>query len=126
MVVLVGVTDTAPDVCPAVVNLVLVQVVAFVEDQTNCDEPLPRMMELGLAVKSAVGDVAIEIELLHARVTVCAPEVTVTEPVFVPEVVYCFTTDCVVPERLSVPAHEYVYEPTPPVGDAVQVMLSPV
>lgn len=53
-----------------------------------------------------------------------APDVTVIEPVLVPVDVYCFTTDCVVPERPSVPLHEYVYEPVPPEGVAVHVMLS--
>lgn len=62
---LVGVTDTAPDVWPAVANFVLVHEVAFVEDHVSWEEPLPRIIELGLALSSAVGDAAMDTELLQ-------------------------------------------------------------
>jgi hypothetical protein len=50
----------------------------------------------------------------------------VTLPVFVPAVPYVFTIVCDVPERESVPLHEYVYVPFPPDGDALHVALCPV
>lgn len=64
--VLVGVTDRAPDVWPPVAKLVLVHDVAFVEDHVSCDAFCPRIIELGVALKSAVGEAEIEVELLHA------------------------------------------------------------
>jgi hypothetical protein len=44
--------------------------------------------------------------LPHDCVTLCAPDVTVTLPVLVPEVGYDFWTDAVDPESPSVPLHE--------------------
>jgi hypothetical protein len=59
-------------------------------------------------------------------VTLEAPEVTVTVAVFEPAVPYVIVADEPEPESESVPLHEYVYEPFPPLGEAVHVAFWPV
>ena len=53
-------------------------------------------------------------------------EVICTDAVLVPVEVYVFVTDFEVPLKLFVPLHEYVYVPSPPEGEAVQVDDCPV
>ena len=48
---------------------------------------------------------------------VLPPDVTESVAVFSPSVVYVLLTDALVPDSESVPLHEYVYEPVPPVAE---------
>ncbi|MDP3762454.1 MAG: hypothetical protein Q8Q97_00065 [bacterium] len=59
-------------------------------------------------------------------VTLCEPDVTATEPVLFPSVLYVFETDWVFPESPSVPDQEYEYDPVPPAAEATQVAEPPV
>ena len=121
-----GETLRVPDVAPPVENPWPEQLVVFADVQVRV-ALCPFKIDEGFAESDAVG-VGSETAtvLLHDEVLLTPPEVTVTLPDLVPVVVYVFCTVRVVPLRLFVPLHTYVYVPVPPVGVAVQVTDWPV
>jgi hypothetical protein len=77
------------------------------------------------AVRSAAGAGPTERLLEQLTVVLSPQEVMTTLAVLVPVDAYALATELPEPERESVPLHEYVYEPLPPPGDAVQVADCP-
>ena len=125
VVVVEGDTVAVPEVAPPVEKPVPVHELAFDDVQLSCTEPCPAMMVADWGERSAVG--GGETVTLGEQFTVVEPPpVTVTEADFVPVVEYPVEMLFVVPLRPSVPLHEYVYEPEPPAGAAVQVTVSPM
>ena len=124
--VAVGETATEPDIALPVEKFVPVQLVAFVEFQVSV-ELFPVTIVVGDEDSDAVGTGTTDtLDAHETGPTDCVPEVTVTDPVFVPVVEYDFVVVVAVPVSESVPDHVYVYEPVPPDGTAVQVTFCPV
>jgi hypothetical protein len=85
---------------------------------------VPAVADVGVmepAVRSGMGAEPTVSELLQVTVLGIPAEVMTTVAVFVPLVEYALVTELPEPESPSVPLHEYVYEPLPPDGTAVQV-----
>jgi hypothetical protein len=76
-------------------------------------------------VRSGAGATPTERLLAQDTDLLWEPEVMVTLAVLVPLEEYALVTELPEPERPSVPLQEYVYEPLPPDGDAVQVAEPP-
>lgn len=116
-----------PEVAPPVLKPLPVQEVAHEEPPETLQVRevfCPCWTVVGLAESEPVQELTVIPEpLLHEAEEVCPDTVSVTATVacFVPAVVYAFWTEAVVPERPSVPLHEYVKEPEPPETDEFHV-----